>query len=623
MTGEELSRGLFALIFAVALAVAFYRKSEIESTMGFGERSRERYASMISPLLLPVFIILVFILMLAVTDAEYTKARMLSLCFSIFLHICIYYVLLILALPLLRMAISARACAMLWLLPNFLYVTEQRYMSLPSPRLILRLPGKAVEIALFVWLAGFAAVSTWKTVSHLVFRRQLLRDAYDVTDPSVRDLWLQEQRSAHVKKPNIRLMISPNTTSPLSIGLFRQTLRVVLPERSYTEDELTLIFRHELVHIQRQDIGNKFFLAFCTAMCWFNPLMWIAMRRSADDLELSCDETVLSDATEDTRLRYADLILRSAGDGRGYTTCLSASASALRYRLQNIMKPRKRFAGGVTAGFVLFTLIVSCGHVALAYSGGTAHEVVFDGAPANVVFALDSVNWGSERGFQSRTCSDENALTEYIAGLRLYRITGNYSFPVEGNRLTIIYRGPEGTFGVDLRDSVLTVAPLSASKQRQTRYYLYDKVDWAYIKSLLGPDVPTPHPPDMMLYFNDEINEDGNLMHACKTVLSINQKGEERKVSDELSDGAAGGVYGYPVTEVRLTFSYEPRDGYEIQVENWDRTESYVISSDELIDGVLPLAPYSAHYTVYGVFETVRETIYEMKFTFDVELPKE
>ena len=69
-------------------------------------------------------------------------------------------------------------------------------------------------------------------------------------------------------------------------------------------------------------------------------------------------------------------------------------------------------------------------------------------------------------------------------------------------------------------------------------------------------------------------------------------------------------MYGYPVTEVRLTFSYEPRDGYEIQVENWDRTESCVISSDELIDGVLPLAPYSAHYTVYGVFETVRETIY-------------
>ena len=424
MTGEELSRGLFALIFAVALAVAFYRKSEIESTMGF-EKGQRSYASMISPLLLPVFIILVFILMLAVTDAEYTKARMLSLCFSIFLHICIYYVLLILALPLLRMAISARACAMLWLLPNFLYVTEQRYMSLPSPRLILRLPGKAVEIALFVWLAGFAAVLTWKTVSHLVFRRQLLRDAYDVTDPSVRDLWLQEQRSAHVKKPNIRLMISPNTTSPLSIGLFRQTLRVVLPERSYTEDELTLIFRHELVHIQRQDIGNKFFLAFCTAMCWFNPLMWIAMRRSADDLELSCDETVLSDATEDTRLRYADLILRSAGDGRGYTTCLSASASALRYRLQNIMKPRKRFAGGVTAGFVLFTLIVSCGHVALAIAAA-AHEVVLMVHPRT--WCSRSIpSTGAQRGFQSRTCSDENALTEYIADCG-YRITGNYSF---------------------------------------------------------------------------------------------------------------------------------------------------------------------------------------------------
>ena len=99
-------------------------------------------------------------------------------------------------------------------------------------------------------------------------------------------------------------------------------------------------------------------------------------------------------------------------------------------------------------------------------------------------------------------------------------------------------------------------------------------------------------------------------------------KGEERKVSDELSDGAAGGVYGYPATEVRLTFSCERRMVTKYRSRT-DRTESYVISSDELIDGVLPLTPYSAHYTVSGVFETVRETIYEMKFTFDVELPKE
>ena len=69
---------------------------------------------------------------------------------------------------------------------------------------------------------------------------------------------------------------------------------------------------------------------------------------------------------------------------------------------------------------------------------------------------------------------------------------------------------------------MLTVAPLSASKQRQTRYYLYDKVDWAYINRCLAPTFPPIL--DMMLYFNDEINEDATSCTPARTVLSINQK---------------------------------------------------------------------------------------------------
>ena len=82
-------------------------------------------------------------------------------------------------------------------------------------------------------------------------------------------------------------------------------------------------------------------------------------------------------------------------------------------------------------------------------------------------------------------------------------------------------------------------------------------------------------------------------------------------------------MFGFPVTHVQLSFTCEPRDGYEIVVENWDRTESYSVSGEDLTDGVLELPPYSAHYTVYGTFKTVRDTTYEMAFSFDVELPDE
>ena len=81
--------------------------------------------------------------------------------------------------------------------------------------------------------------------------------------------------------------------------------RVVLPLRAYTPDELHLIFRHEMIHICRGDSVSKFFLTFCTALCWFNPLMWRAMRNSAEDMELSCDESVLQEADSATRRESA------------------------------------------------------------------------------------------------------------------------------------------------------------------------------------------------------------------------------------------------------------------------------------------------------------------------------
>ena len=196
----------------------------------------------------------------------------------------------------------------------------------------------------------------WKIFSHLRFRRWLLRGAAEVSDPAVLAVWQAELEWAGEKKPKFRLVTSPQASTPITIGLFPKSVRVVLPQRHYTPDELKLIFRHELVHIGREDAWNKFFVAFCIAMCWFNPLMWMAMGRSSEDLELSCDETVLSGLEEGERRRYADLILRTAGDGRGFTTCLSASASALRYRLKSIVTPGKKASGALLVGAAFILL---------------------------------------------------------------------------------------------------------------------------------------------------------------------------------------------------------------------------------------------------------------------------
>ena len=627
MSVEVLLRGFFALILSGALAYAIYDRNQRETMETLPPR-QSRYVPYLANYLLPLFLLILAVALPFQYDGQTTVQMIFSMCFEIFLHISVYYALLLLALPLLRRTLSARVCAVLWLLPNYLYFTQQSFMQLPGPRWVIRVPAPAVKAAEILWLTGFAAVLGWKIVAHLLFRRSVLKDARPVTDPGILALWREQQAAAGMepKKGGIPLMYASRVRTPLTVGFFRKTLRVLLPERNYTQEELVLILRHEIIHIGREDSFNKFFLTFCTAMCWFNPLMWMAMRRSADDLELSCDETVLLNADAGTRSRYADLLLRTAGDERGFTTCLSASASALRYRLRNVIKPRKRLEGGFAVGLVFFGLIISCGYVALAYPMATGQEGIFYSGDL-LEHRLQSVSQVVDGGLQNYVCTDENALNRYLAELQLYELTGNYSFSSPGREMILIYQGPRGVFGVHLQDQTVGVTPLYDEQPEKRNYYLTEPLDWERLDELLilppETEEDLPLPPQLMLYFNEEANPDGQLMEAEGHVLNLAVDGQVQPGGESPPfTGQAPGISGIQAAEVQLYFSHDLyTSSYTVEVENWDRSTSRQLFSEDLEDPfLLPLVPYSAHYTLYANFRDGDE-VYEMAYRFDVELP--
>lgn len=261
---------------------------------------------------------------------------------------------LLVILPLLRKVITARTCAALWtLLPiTLLFITRIAriaYVSLLTIPLPFRIEFSKSSIFLYIWLAGFTGIMIWHIISHILFRKKILKGIQEA-DSAIMHIWFKEEAIADIPVGSYQVVISPAVHTPLSIGLFRSSTLVVLPEKEYTAEDLKLILRHELIHICRKDSLAKFGILFLTALFWFNPLMWIAMRCCADDLELSCDETVLFGYEGDVRRRYAGLLLNTVADQRGFTTCLSASARALRYRLKNVIIPRKRLTGGILVG---------------------------------------------------------------------------------------------------------------------------------------------------------------------------------------------------------------------------------------------------------------------------------
>ena len=139
-------------------------------------------------------------------------------------------------------------------------------------------------------------------------------------------------------------------------------------------------------------------------------------------------------------------------------------------------------------GLVFFALLMSCGYVSLAYGGAPATERVFGGNAENYAAEDGSCTVFQGNSARSMRCSDPEVLRRYIAGLRLYSLTGDYRLlPEDGENLVVIYQpvGRDGpAVGVDLSDHALTVTRFG-EKIRQERYYLMDGPDWTWLHTLL------------------------------------------------------------------------------------------------------------------------------------------
>lgn len=361
-------------------------------------------------------------------------------------------------------------------------------MAPTRPRVILQAPDLPIKAILLVWGAGFAAVLGWKILSHLRFRRAILTEARPADDPAVLDLWSELQARLNPKQDKCYpLVLSSQVQSPLSVGIWN--IRVVLPERPYPPEQLSLVLKHELIHILRRDSLSKFFLALCTALCRFNPLMWIAINRSAQDMELSCDEAVLSDADPAARRTYAGLLLDTAGDSRGFTTCLSTSASALRYRLKRIVRPARQLTGGLLAGAAAFGLVMTCGYVSLAYETASGTQLLFpNDPPASCTLLSVRLAAGTDSTDQPRRCANPDALLDYLAGLEGRKLTDSYTFSDSALRLEVLYEGTEHSCRVVLADNFLICRPRSTFVPQEEVYLVSGGVDWNYLERLLPPE---------------------------------------------------------------------------------------------------------------------------------------
>ncbi len=211
-----------------------------------------------------------------------------------------------------------------------------------------------------IWAAGAAAVLCWQIASYIRYCRKTRPWNRPVTEELVLNIY--EELCLEMGIKNVpELVQNRRSQSPMLIGLRKPT--IVLPEMNYSEDDYTVILSHELNHYKRHDLWYKLLVLAALCIHWFNPLVWLMLREADNDLEISCDEAVVKNSSNDDRAQYCEAILRIMCRGKGNYALLSTGVNGGKKVLQ------RRFAAvlnegagrGIALGAVALCLVVLSG----------------------------------------------------------------------------------------------------------------------------------------------------------------------------------------------------------------------------------------------------------------------
>ena len=193
-----------------------------------------------------------------------------------------------------------------------------------------------VRVAAIVWLVGLAALLIYGIVSYVRLRRRM-----DTAVRSGEDVWYSDR----VQSPFILGFARPNIYMPFGL----------------TEDQQRYVLAHERYHLKRFDHIVRPLSFLILAVHWFNPFVWLAYYLMGRDMEMSCDEKVLS--TENSiRKAYSTTLLSFAANRRfPAPSPLAFSESGVKGRIKNVLNWKKpRTWVTVIAIIVCIVVIVVC-----------------------------------------------------------------------------------------------------------------------------------------------------------------------------------------------------------------------------------------------------------------------
>lgn len=142
-----------------------------------------------------------------------------------------------------------------------------------------------------------------------------------------------------------------NIESPFILGIFRP--KIYLPS-NLDDRQIDCVLAHENAHLKRLDYLWKPIGFLILSVYWFHPLCWIGDILLCRDIELACDEKVITKTDADYKKEYSETLLSCSASRPGVSACpLAFGEVAVKERIRGVLNYRKpAFWVIVTAGIV-------------------------------------------------------------------------------------------------------------------------------------------------------------------------------------------------------------------------------------------------------------------------------
>lgn len=161
-----------------------------------------------------------------------------------------------------------------------------------------------------------------------------------------------------------RVRLSPNVSEPYTVGIVHP--EILLPDMSYSDEELHYILAHEIQHIRSRDNLKKLFFVAAEALFWWNPLSHVYVNEYEMLTELECDRRVTEKMDSDTLKAYLGAILSvmkrlTEGGERTAVASSFAQTYSVKRRFAVLLDRRERKSGLSRAAVyaVMFALFLA------------------------------------------------------------------------------------------------------------------------------------------------------------------------------------------------------------------------------------------------------------------------